>query len=167
MAKKDLSMWREGPCLPEYDDWVILINHLEMTLPEIEGWINSCKKEAWVHEKLARLEDQERNTAVARYFWERTNLLIEYKKRLEKSLDQEVEDAKNAKKRTELVLAAIGDKTKKRDDIVPYYASLLILPSNIEVDWLFIHNAIMMRWSLSAISYIKSKAWKLVPDKTL
>src|SRR3954467_2412383 len=83
---KNLSIW-EGDSLPDYDDWFSFVNALDMTTTEITGWIETCKREAWVHEKVAKHEDREWNIAVARFYWRRVDVLRNYLKRLEEELD--------------------------------------------------------------------------------
>lgn len=93
----DLSIW-DADTISEYDEWRDLIEVLDMTLPEIEGWLEACKREAWVHEKLAKYREEdgdgEQNLAIARYFWRRVERLREHLKQLEHDLDEEAKEAK-------------------------------------------------------------------------
>jgi len=85
----NLSIW-EGDGLPDYDDWTYLADDsLGMTMSELRGWLDSCKREAWVHEKCAKHEDPERNLAIARYFWRRHEKLKSYIDKLESELDED------------------------------------------------------------------------------
>lgn len=58
-----------------------------------------------------------------------------------------------------------GDLKKicKRDDVAQTYAWCLV--SDEEIDWRRINEAIIKRWSMSALTYIKTKAWKLVAER--
>jgi hypothetical protein len=58
------------------------------------------------------------------------------------------------------VLAAIADPTCTRDGVAVDYAMALRAygPSG---EWREINEAIVERWSVSALVYIKEKAWKL------
>lgn len=87
----DLSIW-EGDGLPDYDTWEAMVADFDLTMPEIEGWLEACKREAWVREKVAKYEDRDRNLATARYFWRRVEKLREYAKKLEEQLDNELEE---------------------------------------------------------------------------
>jgi hypothetical protein len=49
----DLSLW-EGDALPDYEAWVAMVHELDMTIVELEGWRDTCKREAWVYEKMAK-----------------------------------------------------------------------------------------------------------------
>lgn len=57
------------------------------------------------------------------------------------------------------ILAEIADKTMTRDDVAASYALAVGAPES--VNWAAVNQAIMDRWSLSALRYIKDKAWKL------
>jgi hypothetical protein len=58
------------------------------------------------------------------------------------------------------VLTAIRDPSCTRDDVAVEYATALRAygPSG---EWREINEAIMARWSMAALRYIKTKAWKL------
>lgn len=92
----NLSIW-EGDGLPDtYEEWASLTNRLGMVLPEISEWLVACKREAWVHEKSARYDDdseRDRNIAIARYFWRRTERLNGYMKLMKEELDKDIEQA--------------------------------------------------------------------------
>lgn len=90
MSNSDLSIWDEDS-MPEYDAWYDIVIALDMTIPELEGWLEGCKKEAWVFEKLAEYENREKNLAMARYFWRRTDTLKSYIRQLNKYLDDEID----------------------------------------------------------------------------
>lgn len=57
------------------------------------------------------------------------------------------------------ILREIAEPQMKRDDIALTYA--FGLRSSEEIDWPKVNKAIMDRWSLSALKYIKERAWKL------
>lgn len=58
------------------------------------------------------------------------------------------------------VLDAIADHRCTRDDVAVEYATALRAygPNG---DWAGINGAILGRWSMSGLRYIKEKAWKL------
>lgn len=87
---RNLSVW-DGDGLPGYNDWRTFISVLDMTTVEIEGWIDSTKREAWIREKTAKHEWHDWNIAVARYFWRRTEMLIRYLKVLNAEMDEDSE----------------------------------------------------------------------------
>jgi hypothetical protein len=91
MPETDLSLW-EGDGLPDYEDWLLLTDELGMVGPELEEWLRACKREAWVHEHLAKYENKEWNLAVTRYFWRRVEKLNSYIKRMEAELDATTSD---------------------------------------------------------------------------
>lgn len=63
------------------------------------------------------------------------------------------------KKRLEKLLEKINDKKTTRDDIAKEYSK--ILPTNYlcHDEWAILNKAVKSRWSLSALKYIKKKAW--------
>lgn len=54
------------------------------------------------------------------------------------------------------------DFPKKRDAIAVSY--FLLLHSPEEVDWEKVNKAIINRWSLSGLKYIKRKAWQWIEE---
>jgi hypothetical protein len=60
---------------------------------------------------------------------------------------------------TETLLMEIELPNSTRDDIAVTYA--LALVSGESTDWKVVNKAILARWSLSALVYIKRKAWNL------
>ena len=56
----------------------------------------------------------------------------------------------------------IADRRMTRDDVAITYA--FGLRQADEVDWTAVNYAIMERWSPSALTYIKTKAWKMMDD---
>ena len=60
---------------------------------------------------------------------------------------------------TQTLLDEVADPKMKRNDIVATYA--LALTTMEEVDWPVVNRAIIDRWSLSALTYIKDRAWRL------
>ncbi len=55
----------------------------------------------------------------------------------------------------------IADKRLNRDDVAMTYAFGLRDCIN-DVDWKGINGLIIDRWSISALKYIKEKAWRIV-----
>jgi hypothetical protein len=67
----DPAIW-EGDGLPEDDeDALDFIGALELFDFEIEALIHVCKREAYVHEKVAKYENKEWNLTFARFAWRR------------------------------------------------------------------------------------------------
>lgn len=58
---------------------------------------------------------------------------------------------------TNTLLREIADPKLYRDDIARTYA--LALNSSYVTDWKRVNEAIIKRWSLSALKYIKERAW--------
>lgn len=64
----------------------------------------------------------------------------------------------------ERLLREIGDERLARDDIVFTYAQAIRLaayPTPPPIDWSLVHLAINLRWSTSAVEYVKDRAWKM------
>lgn len=61
------------------------------------------------------------------------------------------------------LMAEIAEPEMKRDDVALTYAFGLRQPG--EVDWGKVNEAIISRWSLAALKYIKERAWKLHAGK--
>ena len=55
-------------------------------------------------------------------------------------------------------LDELDDKRCKRKDVANTYA-LILRDNRDEVDWAKINKAIMERWSVSALTWIKEQAW--------
>lgn len=58
-----------------------------------------------------------------------------------------------------VLLNEISMKEIKRDSIALTYR--MAMDSSEKIDWAKINKAIMNRWSLSGLKYIKNKAWGL------
>jgi hypothetical protein len=58
------------------------------------------------------------------------------------------------------ILNEIADPRMKRDDVALTYA--FAIRQRAEMDWSKVNHAIIDRWSLSALKYIKERAWRLV-----
>ena len=58
---------------------------------------------------------------------------------------------------TQTLLNEIGMPEMKRDDVALTYA--LAMRSSEETDWKAVNEAIIERWSMSALRYIKERAW--------
>lgn len=58
---------------------------------------------------------------------------------------------------TEVLIIEIKDKRFKRKDIAKTYA--LALKSSWPTDWARVNQAIMERWSISGLEFIKELAW--------
>ena len=59
---------------------------------------------------------------------------------------------------TSTLLREISDSSLKRKDIAMTYR--LAMASSESVDWESVNKAIIERWSLSGLDYIKKLAWK-------
>ena len=59
---------------------------------------------------------------------------------------------------TDTLLDLVASKDSKRDDIAKFY--YWALRSSEETDWKKVNEAIIKRWSHSALTYIKTLAWK-------
>lgn len=57
-----------------------------------------------------------------------------------------------------LLIADIRDRANTRDDIAVMYAEYL---NRDHWDWSVINGAIVERWSMSGLRYVKDKAWRL------
>jgi hypothetical protein len=62
-------------------------------------------------------------------------------------------------------LLALIQKPSRRDDVVPLYGTAILYssfatPPQATADWSVVNKAIIERWSLSALTYIKERAWK-------
>lgn len=61
------------------------------------------------------------------------------------------------------IMREIADTRMTRDDVALTYAfGIRSRGQSNTIDWPAVNRAIMDRWSLSALKYIKEKAWKLV-----
>jgi hypothetical protein len=56
------------------------------------------------------------------------------------------------------LLSEIGNKESSRDDVAATYARYV---RHADIDWLRVNKEIVERWSTSALTYIKTKAWEL------
>jgi hypothetical protein len=64
------------------------------------------------------------------------------------------------------ILEEIADPRMKRDDIAATYAFLIVQKAHLRPnDFRRINHAIIDRWSLNALTYIKDRAWKLVEGR--
>ncbi len=59
---------------------------------------------------------------------------------------------------TAAILEAV-EQAKRREDVVPAYRNALG-ESPRATDWLMVNDAIIERWSLFALQYIKERAWR-------
>lgn len=157
--KRDFSIW-DGDGLPNDDDEAInlLTKDLGMVMPEIEALISANKMEAYVNEKVARGQEGETKEwylVITRYFWRRVERLRAIMKKLEENVDEEM-------RLTDEIIAKIEDRNNKRNKIAYEYGWLLQSRHSNDLNWEKINNAIVERWSISALGYIKDKAWKIV-----
>lgn len=66
------------------------------------------------------------------------------------------------------ILREIADPRMKRDDVALTYAFCIRQGGhwgNEKIDYAAINKAIMDRWSLAALKYIKEKAWRIAEGK--
>lgn len=64
-----------------------------------------------------------------------------------------------------VLLTEIGDGRCTRDDVAMTYAMSLVSSERDSVDWEKVNKAIIERWSMNALVYIKTRAWKKVEGK--
>jgi aminopeptidase N len=64
---------------------------------------------------------------------------------------------------TRVLLDEIDEKKITRDKLALTYAMAICSSDN--TDWKQVNAAIIKRWSLSTLEYIKQKAWKMVEEK--
>lgn len=62
-----------------------------------------------------------------------------------------------------VLLGEIADPRMKRNDVAATYA--FAIRQRDEVDFAVVNRAIVDRWSLSALTYIKERAWRLVEGR--
>lgn len=60
---------------------------------------------------------------------------------------------------TNTLLREIADPAMRRADVAQTYA--LALRSSWATDWGKVNRAILVRWSRSALDWIKTRAWKI------
>ena len=65
----------------------------------------------------------------------------------------------------ETILNEIKHKECKRNDLSLTYAFIISSSERDKVNWSIINKAIIDRWSLSGLYYIKNRAWKLLKNK--
>lgn len=65
----------------------------------------------------------------------------------------------------EFVFIFIHDKKFNRNYTAIMYAQCMMQTTN-PIDWPRINRAIMDRWSRSGLKYIKTKAWKILHERT-
>lgn len=65
----------------------------------------------------------------------------------------------------EIILQEIADKHSTRDDVALTYAFCRDAKESQNVNFRTINEAIVERWSISALEYIKDKAAKLMDEK--
>jgi hypothetical protein len=64
------------------------------------------------------------------------------------------------------MLAEIADKRMTRDDVAMTYAFAIRQHPGQHEGYARVNRAIMDRWSLSALKYIKGQAWRIVEGKS-
>lgn len=62
------------------------------------------------------------------------------------------------------ILAEISSKVFTREDVAQTYALTLVSSERDKVDWKKVNTAIMARWSVSALKWIKERAWKIAQN---
>ena len=58
-----------------------------------------------------------------------------------------------------MLLREIADKRMKRNDVAQTYALALRSSERDRIDWRKVNEAIIARWSFSALTWIKERAW--------
>ncbi len=64
-----------------------------------------------------------------------------------------------------VLLEEISSPEMKRRDIALTYG--LALVSGEKIDWSKVNQAIMERWSINALIWIKTQAWKITEGKSI
>lgn len=64
---------------------------------------------------------------------------------------------------TTMLLREIAEPTVYREDVALTYA--LAIASSNDTNWARVNRAIMARWSVSGLKYIKRRAWKMIKVK--
>lgn len=59
-----------------------------------------------------------------------------------------------------VILEEIAEKSTTRDDVALTYAMTMLSSESKTVDWPRINRAIIERWSMNALVYVKTQAWK-------
>lgn len=62
-----------------------------------------------------------------------------------------------------VLMQEIADERMKRADVALTYAMAMV--SSDPVEWPTVNRAIMDRWSMAGLKWIKTRAWKLVREK--
>ena len=63
------------------------------------------------------------------------------------------------------LMREIADKRMTRDDVAMTYAFALRQRDEDPVHWGEVNQAIIDRWSLSTLKYIKEKAWRIAEGR--
>lgn len=63
------------------------------------------------------------------------------------------------------LLCEVADHRMKRADVALTYAMALVHSQRGSIDWPKVNHAIIDRWSLSALKWIKERAWKHVHER--
>jgi len=63
------------------------------------------------------------------------------------------------------LLAEIADSRMKRNDIATSYAMALCSSERDSIDWSKVNHAIIDRWSIAALRYIKDRAWRIAEGR--
>ena len=61
------------------------------------------------------------------------------------------------------LISDINDRKMTRDDVAVTYRQAIVSEQHFDcvtIDWSRVNKAIVRRWSLSALKYIKENAWK-------
>lgn len=62
-----------------------------------------------------------------------------------------------------VLLAEIKERAMKREDVALTYAMAML--SSEVVDWPTVNHAILDRWSMAGLKWIKTRAWRLVEER--
>lgn len=64
------------------------------------------------------------------------------------------------------LMEEIANDFFKRDDIAQTYALALRSSERETINWKRVNDAIVARWGLAALTFIKVRAWKIIEGKT-
>jgi hypothetical protein len=80
------DVWDGDGITEDEEDLEFALEDLGLLPFEVLALEESCKREGWVHEKLAKHENHDRNIAISRYFWRRAQRFKEIAKAMDKDL---------------------------------------------------------------------------------
>lgn len=80
------DVWDGDGISEDEEDLEFALEDLGLLPFEVIALEEACKREGWIHEKLAKYENHDRNIAISRYFWRRAQRFKEIAKVMDKDL---------------------------------------------------------------------------------